>query len=828
MTLKDLTFAGRMLRKSPIFALTAALTIALGVGASTAIFSVTNAVLLRPLPYKDPNQLVIIPSDMRNRGVKDFPFSNANFIDLREATKNEFQGLAGVFTFPLTLTGEDGMPEQVHAGVVTTNYFQLVGAKIAFGRDFSDEDGQPQPPPPAPGTQSATPPQRLPIMAIISYEYFQRRFGSNPAALGQSLNKGKPFSPRIVGVLAPHFQIYFPPSADQEAAPEIWVANRLGYDAAQRNGVSMHVIGRLQPGITIRRAQAATDQVAADARKNFTIENTAGYAMRVEPMRQHLVAEVRPAILALMGAVIFLLLIACANVANLLLVRASSRQRELAIRCAIGASTWDIARQILTEALLLAAIGALGGLGIAWLGIHELLAIAPAHLPRLDTIRIDTTVLIFTVISSLAAAAVFGLAPAWRAARPDVMLVLRGTSRSEGLASGGLSRRIVVGLEVALAYVLLIGCGLMVRSFLELQRIDPGFNPHGLLTFQVQSDRFLQKPEERAVATRQLEERLRAIRGVQSVTASNPFPLTGGFSPIRWGTEEALADASKYKAVDPLIVLPGYFETMGTNLLEGRTFTDDDNQPGRTYAVVDKILAGRAYPGQSAIGKRILIRIQTPEPVWVEIIGVVAHERGVSLSEPGREQVYFTDAYVGSGATDHWALRIGSDPSKYANDIRGAIKGFDSHLLITDLQPMDAVMEKAQAGTRFSLLLIGVFAMIAALLAGVGLYGVLATVVRQRTAEIGVRMTLGAKPGQIFQLIVGQGLRLTTIGVAGGLIAAFVLTRGMSTMLVGVKTTDPATFAIMAMVFLFIAALASWLPAWRAASLDPTAALREE
>src|SRR6266403_4489841 len=827
MTLKDLTFAGRMLRKSPIFALTAALTIALGVGASTAIFSVTNAVLLRPLPYQKPDQLLIIPSDMRNRGVKDFPFSNANFIDLREATKGEFQGLAGVFTFPITLTGEDGVPEKAHLGVVTTNYFQLVGARIVLGRDFIDDDGRPQPPPPAPGTQ-ATPTPRLPVMAIISYEYIQRRFGSNPAAIGQSLNKGKPFSPQIVGVLEPHFQIYFPPSADLEAAPDIWIANRLGYDAAQRNGVSMRVIGRLRPGITIGRAQAAVDQVAADARKNFTIENTAGYAIRVEPMRQHLVSEVRPAILALMGAVIFLLLIACANVANLLLVRASLRQRELAIRCAIGASTWDIARQILTEALLLAAIGALGGLGIAWLGIHELLAIAPAHLPRLDTIRIDTTVLIFTVISSLAAAAVFGLAPAWRAARPDVMLVLRGTSRSEGLATGGFSRKIVVGFEVALAYVLLIGSGLMVRSFLELQRIDPGFNPHGLLTFQVQSDRFFQTQQERAVAIRQLEDRLRAIPGVQSVTAANPFPLTGGFSPIRWGTEEALADASKFKAVDPIIVLPGYFETMHTPLIEGRTFTGDDNQPGRTYAVVDKILADRAYPNQSAIGKRILIRIQTPEPVWVEIIGVVAHERGVSLSEPGREQVYFTDAYVGSGATDHWALRIDSDPSKYANDIRGAIKGFDSHLLITDLQPMDAVMEKAQAGTRFSLLLIGVFAMIAALLAGVGLYGVLATVVRQRTAVIGIRMTLGAKPGQIFQLIVGQGLRLTTIGVAGGLIAAFVLTRGMSTMLVGVKTTDPATFAIMAMVFLFIAALASWLPAWRAASLDPTAALREE
>jgi putative ABC transport system permease protein len=828
MPLRDLALAGRSLRKSPIFALTAALTIALGVGASTTIFSVTNAVLLRPLPYKNPDELVIIPSDMRNRGVKDFPFSNADFIDLREATKNEFQGLAGVFTFPNTLTGDDGMPEQVHMGVVTTNYFQLVGARIILGRDFSDDDGQPQPPPLAPGTQSATPPQQLPIMAIISYEYFQRRFGSNPAVLGQSLNKGKPFSPRIVGVLAPHFQIYFPPSADQEAAPDIWIANRLGYDAAQRNQVSMRVIGRLKPGVTIGRAQSAADQVAAEARKNFRIENTAGYAIRVEPMRQHLVSEVRPAILALMGAVIFLLLIACANVTNLLLVRASLRERELAIRSAIGASWWDLARQILSEALLLAAIGAVGGLGIAWLGIHELLAIAPAHLPRLDTIRIDSSVLIFTVASSLVAAAIFGLAPTWRAARPDVMIVLRGTSRSEGLATGGLSRKIVVGLEVALSYVLLIGSGLMVRSFLELQRIDPGFNPHGLLTFQVQSDRFFKKPEERAIAIRQLEDRLRAIPGVHSVTAANPFPLTGGFSPIRWGTEEALTDAGKFKAVDPIIVLPGYFETMHTPLLEGRSFTDDDNQPGRTYAVVDKILADRAYPNQPAVGKRILIRIQTPEPVWVEIIGVVAHERGVSLSEPGREQVYLPDAYIGSGATDHWALRIGNDPSKYANDVRAAIKAFDPHLLITDMEPMDAVMEKAQASTRFSLLLIGAFAVIAALLAGVGLYGVLATVVRQRTAEIGVRMALGAQPGNIFHLVVGQGLRLTGIGIAAGLMAAFFLTRGMTTMLVGVKPADPATYSTMAALFFLIAATASWLPASRAATLDPTAALREE
>jgi predicted permease len=828
MPLNDLAFAGRTLRKTPVFTLAAALTIALGVGASTAIFSVTNAVLLRPLPYNDPDQLVILPSDMRNRGVKDFPFSNANFIDLREATKEEFQGLAGVFTFPFTLTGDDGMPEQVHMGVVTTNYFRLVGARILFGRDFSDEDGQPQPPPPATGTQSAPTTPPLPIMAIISYEYFQRRFGSNPDAIGQTINKGKPFSPRIIGVLAPHFPIYFPPSADLEAAPEVWIANRLGYDAANRNSVSMHVIGKLKPGISIGRAQTAVDQVWVEARKNFSILNTAGYVIRVVPMRQYLVAEVRPAILALMGSVIFLLLIACANVANLLLVRASLRQRELAVRSALGASRWDLVRQILSEALLLGALGAVGGLGLAWFGTHELLAIAPAHLPRLETIRIDSTVLIFTVAASLVAVAIFGLAPAWRAALPDVMSVLRGTSRNEGLAGGGLTRKLVVGIEVALAYVLLIGSGLMVRSFLDLQRIDPGYNPHGLLTFQVQSDRFLQKPEERAVATRQLEERLRSIPGVQSVTASDPFPLTGGYSPIRWGTEEALSDASKYKAVDPIIVLPGYFETMRTRLLEGRTFTEEDNQPGRTFAIVDKTLANLAYPGQSIVGKRILIRIQTPEPVWVEIIGVVAHQRGVSLTDPGREQVYFPDAYIGSGATDRWALRTDGDPSNYAKDVRASLKAFDPHLLITELQPMDALIEKAQSSTRFSLLLISSFAVIAALLAGVGLYGVLATVVRQRTAEIGIRMAVGAQPTNIFRLVVGQGLRLTIIGVAAGLFGAYAVTREMASMLVGIKATDPATFVAMAVLFVLIATVASWMPARRASGLDPVVALRDE
>jgi putative ABC transport system permease protein len=830
MPLRDLAFAGRTLRKSPIFALTAALTIALGIGASTAIFSVTNAVLLRPLPYHDPDRLVIASSDMRNRNVRDFPFSNEDFIDLRDGSKDAFQDMAGVFTFRNVLLKEDGTPEQVRSAVVTTNFFRLLRAKIVLGRDFSNADGLPQPNPPPPGAAPAAAAPRLPTIAIISYEYFQRRYGSNPAILGNAMLTNGPQSLQVVGVLAPHFQLYFPAAANEESAPEVWIANRLGYDNANRNGVSIRAIGRLEDGVSLQRAQAAADNVAAAARKNFLIERTAGYAIRIEPIRQHLVSEVRPAILALMGAVIFLLLIACANVANLLLVRASLRERELAVRAAIGASWWHLARQMLAEAFLLAALGAIGGLALAWFGVHELLVIAPENLPRLDTIRIDSVVLAFTALAAVVAAAIFGLASAWRAARPNVMDVLRGTSRSEGLASGGPLRKLVVIAEVALSFVLLIGSGLMFRSFLELQRIDPGFDPHGLLTFQVLGlgIRSGKTPEERTAFLHQIHERLRAITGVQSVAASVPFPLAGGFSPIRWGTEEALSDAGKFQAVDFQIVLPGYFESMRTPLIAGRTFTDADNVPGRNLVLIDQQLADKAFPHQSAVGKRILIRIKTPEPEWVEIIGVVAHQRDESLAERGREQVYFTDAFVGSGAARQWAIRTAGDPAKYSSDVREAIKAVDSHLLVTEIQSMDTLFQRAQAGTRFSLLLIGVFAVIAALLAGVGLYGVLATVVRQRTSEIGVRMTLGAGPGQIFKLIVGQGLRLTAIGVVAGLIVAFALTRGMTTMLVGVKATDPATFAMVAVVFFLIAAMACWLPARRAANLDPTTALRDE
>ncbi|MGC1492181.1 MAG: ABC transporter permease, partial [Candidatus Acidiferrum sp.] len=822
-------FAGRTLRKSPVFSIAAALTIALGVGASTAIFSVMNAVLLRPLPYKDPDRLVIACSDMRNRNVRDFPFSNADYIDMRDGTKNVFDDMAGVFTGRVILPREDGTPEQVRIASVTTNFFPLVGARLKYGRDFTDADGIPQPAPPAGAPQAAAPPPpELPTIAILSYEYFQRRFGGDPSVIGKVIVDSGPFRPQVVGVLAPHFQLYFPPSANEEAEPEIWIANRLAYDAANRNGVSIRAVARLKDGVTLDQAQSAADIVAADARKNFLIEGTAGYAIRLEYIRQHLVSEVRPAILALMGAVIFLLLIACANVANLLLVRASLRHRELSVRAALGATWWDLARQMLTESLLLAFLGSLAGLGLAWIGIHELLAIAPANLPRLDSIQIDSGVLIFTAVAGLAAGCIFGLASAWRAARPNVMNVLRGTSRNAGLASGGPLRKLVVVVEVALSFVLLIGSGLMFRSFLQLQRIDPGFDSRGLLTFQVLENDFGKTPEARSAFMRQIQQRLGAIAGVQGVAAATPFPLTGGFSPVRWGTGEALSDPSKFQAADLQIVLPGYFDAMRAPLLAGRTFTDDDNVPTRNLVVIDKQLADKAFPNQSAVGKRILIRVRTPEAEWVEVIGVVAHQREESLADRGREQVYVTDAFLGAGAVNSWAIRVSGDPSSFGGDVRSAINAVDPHLLVAEMQPMSSWIDKAQAGTRFSLLLIGVFAVIAALLAGVGLYGVLATVVRQRTAEIGIRMALGAVPTNIFKLVVGEGLGLTAFGIGAGAIAAFVLTRGMTTMLVGVKATDPETFGGMAVLFFLIAAISSWLPARRAAGLDPTVALRDE
>jgi predicted permease len=816
----DVLYAVRALRRTPLFTVVAAITIALGIGASTALFCVSNTVLLQPLPYKDPDRLVVMYMDLRTRNNFAMPFSNENFTDIRNGSRGAFEDMAAVRTSRLVTPGGDGTPEPVALGFVTPNFFQVMGARIAHGRDFQESDGLPQPPE---QTASDTPRPPLVAFAILSHEYWQRRYGGRADILGERIPNGP--RPEIVGVLAPGFELMFPPADNVERRPDIWIAIRQPYDNANRMTYGLRPVGRLKSGIPLEQAQAEVETTAVSIRKDFPIQQAAGFYARLEPLHATLVREVRPAILALMGAALFLLLIACANVANLLLVRAYQRQSEFAVRVALGAGRMRIVRQMLAEALLLTATGAALGGALAYAGVRLLLSLAPATLPRLDSIALEPRVVAFSALIALASAIVFTTIPLSEALRLDVTTALQGMGRAAGLRGGRATFRSgIVVAEVALCFVLLIGSGLMFRSFVALQRIDPGFDPRGLLTFQLLGDA-ADSPEARRAIGDQIADRLRAIPGVEGVTASFPFPLTGGFSSIRWGQEEALADATKFQAVDWQIVRPGYFETLRTPLLAGRTFTEADNDPSRNLVVIDELLAAKAFPHESAVGQRILIRIRTREPEFVEIIGVVAHQRVTSLADAGREQLYLADGFLGFGA-QKWAVRASGDPVSYTSAVRAAIASISPQTLVTDVLPAEALVRRAEAGTRFSLTLIAVFAAAAAVLVAVGLYGVLTTIVRQQIAEICVRMAVGASPAQIRRLVIGHGLRLSAGGIALGLAGAFVLTRAMRTMLVGVTSTDAATFVATGCVFFAIAAVSSWLPARKAAALDPAAALR--
>jgi len=830
--MKDFRYAWRTVRASPAFALTAILTLALGIGASTAIFSVVNAVLLRPLPYTDAARLTIIWGDLVKREVYDFPFAPGDMPDL-EQQATVFQDVGGVVTGRQALAGDGGEPEQVTTAAVTHNFFPLLGARLYLGRDFTEADAAPPPPPPpqpagAPANvQGDGQQQQLVASWILSYGFWQRRYGGDRGVIGRTIEVGGNQRAQIVGVLAPEFELLFPPSTNIARIPDIYTALRIDWATASRTNVFLRVVGRLKPGATVAQAQQQVNGVAADLRRRFPIKDAAGFQIRVEAMRDDLVADVRPAIIALMGAVVFVLLIACANVANLMLVRAAARERELAVRSALGGTRWGLIRQMLAESLLVAALGAVVGFGLSQAGIKALLLLAPEDLPRLDRVSADPLVLVFTVLAGIVAAAAFGIVPALRASRPDLADILRAAGRTGGLARGRRLRNAVVMAEVALSFVLLIGCGLMLRSFIALQRVDPGFDPDGVLTFFLAGGR-PGGPEERAAFARQLRERLRAIPGVTGATAASPLPLDGGIANLRWATEETATDPSKFQQANLHVVLPGYFDVMRTKLIEGREFTDADNDPNRTLAVVDRNFAAKAFPGQSAIGKRLSIRVRSNDSEWFEVIGVVDRERHESLAADGREAVFLLDGLFGHGAANRWVVRSNANPGSLTPAVRAAVAALDNQAPVAEVQPFLALVSRAMAPTRFALALIAVFAVIAAVLAAVGLYGVLSTVVRQRTAEIGVRMAFGAPARSIFQLVIGQGLKLSAIGIALGVAGALALTRGLSSMLVGVRPTDPLTFVSIAVLFLAIAGLSSWLPARRAAALDPNVALRDE
>jgi putative ABC transport system permease protein len=832
---RELTFALRGLRKNLGFTAVATITIALGIGACTAIFSVVNAVLLRPLPYADAQRLAIVWGELRQRNVNDWPFSPPDYRDLRLQTTSVFDDMAGLIPAgrtPISDTG--GEPEQIRAGAATPNLFKLLGARILVGRDFMEDDAAPQPGPQGQQGQpgQAAPPVRLPAIAIISHSLWQRRYGGDPGIVGKDIDFGNGRA-HIVGVLAPGFELLFPPRVNVERVPDMWTAARFNYETANRNNVAFRVIGRLKPGVTVEQAQMQVDRVAADLRQHFPIKQTSGLYFHVVPMFEYLVGGVRPAILSLMGAVAFVLLIACANVANLLVVRASARSRELAVRAAIGASRGQLVQQMLMESLLIAVLGTILGLALARAGVRLLMALGPKDLPRLDAVAIDPFVLTFAVAAGLTTAAICGIVPALRASRADVMDVLRSVGgRATGLRGGRRLRHGVVVTEVALSFILLIGAGLMLRSFVALGRVNPGYDPSHVLTFLLPAQQL--QPGQRAAFKQQVRARLAAMPGVEGVSAASPLPLDGLLISGRWGTEAAVTDPSTFRQANFHVVLPGYFETMQTRVIEGRAFTDADNngidQQTDTpkQIIIDDMLAAMAFRGESAIGRRLLLRITTPEPDWYEVIGVVGHQRHSSLAEPGPEAIFIADGHFGHGFAGRWAVRTTGDPVQIATAVRAAIAQIDPRAALAEVQPMQAFVDKAMAPIRFTSTLIGIFGAVAVMLAGIGLYGVLATIVRQRTAEIGMRMVFGAPRASILNLVVGEGLKLSAAGVAIGVASALVLTRVMASLLVGVSPTDPVTFAGIVALFVVITVVASWVPARRASRLDPMHALREE
>jgi predicted permease len=826
--LKDLAYAARTLRKSPGFTTIAIVTIALGIGACTAVFSVVNGVLLRPLPYEDPGRLVLIWSELRTRNVPDFPMPIPDLRDVRESTES-FDGVAGI-TAPgrVALSGDSGTPEQVRSTGATTNLFQVLGVRMQVGRDFTEADGTPQPPPPPGAAPNAAGPPPLPNIVILSHRLWQRRYGSDPSVVGKTIGMGQGRA-EVVGVLPANFELLFPPRTGIEPNIDVWFALRLNYDTAARSTGALRVIGRMKPGVTLAQAQSDLDGVAATLREQFPSKKNVNLHLRVVGMHADLVRDVRPLVLALFGAVLFVLLIVCANVANLLLVRAAARQREYVIRSAIGGGRARLVRQMLTETLLLASLGGVAGVALGYAGVDLLAAMAPPGLPRATAIQVDGTVLAFSLVATFVTALVCGLAPALRGSRQNVADIVRASTPT--LRAGKRLRYGVVLTEVALSFVLLAGSGLMIRSFMALQRVDPGYDPQNVLTFFKPAGR--PSPEERATLMRQVRERLMAIPGVESVGASGPFPLDGGTANIPWATKEAgSVDPSAFRQANFFVVTPGYFETLRTRVIEGRTFAASDNVAGQANKVViDDMMAAQAYPNSSAVGRTLLVRnlqggTNAPINVEVEIIGVVAHQRHETLTAPGREGVFFVEAYQGFGVP-RWAIRAVGDAIALVPAVTAAVAEVDPRVPIAEVQPMQALVDKANGPTRFATTLIGIFAGVAVLLAAIGLYGVLTTTVRQRSGEIAMRMVCGAHPTGILRLVLIEGLQLSAAGMVLGLVAALSVTGLLRSMLVSVTPTDPITFVGITVLFLGIVIASALIPALRAARVDPVVAIRE-
>lgn len=824
----DLKHALRSLVKSPALFVSAALLLALGIGATTAVFSVVNRVLLEPLPYEEPDRLVMLWGEMAARNVTHFPESPPNVHDYNEQAQS-FEGIAGVFTFGQAFVRDGAEPRQLTTGTTTWNFLSVLGVQPILGRAFGAEDGAfnaAEVPPGAEFPANLFLPSRT---ALISYAFWQEEFAGDPDAVGEIVElDGSPVE--IVGVLPREFRLLMPPMANAASDPEIWVPTRVDLASAPRNNVFLQMVGRLKEGVTISQAQQEIDAITERLGELEATFRTAETRKWVRPFGAELTADVRTTLWTLMGAAFFVLLIACANVANLLLVRAAGRRRELSVRSALGAGRARLVRQMLIESGLLALSGSVAGTLLAFAGLKLLLRSAPDNIARLDAAGIDPGVLLFTLAVAIVTTLLAGLVPALQGSRFAVADSLKERSGAAALAGGNRLRTGLVVGEIALSFVLLVGTGLMIRSFVELSRVDPGFDPEQLLTFELNlpSTRYPDAPT-RDRFYRAFQERLSGLPGVAAVSAVTPLPLAGEPFNGRYSAAETVDESSDFSQAQYRVVLPGYFETMGSELLAGRYLDRDDEVLGRPNVVIDETLAAKAWPGENPIGQRVWVRVTTQDMTSLEVVGVVRRETQDSLQEAPRETIYFPNGTAGAfGGTNDWVVRTMVDPSSIVPQVKQELAALDARLPIAKVRPMRDYVTDAMARTRFALQLIGTFGVAALAIAGIGLYAVIHYVVRQRRAEIGVRMSFGAGSGDIFGLFLRYGMLLSAAGLLIGVVAAAGLSRSLGGLLVGVTSGDVATYLFALLFFVVVALSATLLPAWRASRVEPMRVLREE
>ena len=804
--LNDLRYAARMMGKNPGFTLIAVITLALGIGANTAIFTVVNAVLLRPLGFHDPSRLVIVAEKSPYPTITT---SYENYVDWR-AQSQSFESMEGTRGATIALTGA-GDPERLNSRYATAGLFPLLGVDAVVGRTFRAEED----------AAGGAP------VVLLSYGLWQRRFGGAADAVGKSITlDSRPYT--IVGVLPKGFELLQPADVFLPFTP--W-AKTLPDDRNWHPGI--YAVARLKPGVT--REQARTEMVGITKRlENQYPEYNTGISAEVVGLQDRLVQNVRPALLLLLGAVSFVLLIACVNVANLLLARAASRGREIAIRTSMGASRWRIVRGLLTESVLIAVTGGALGLLVASAALGPLLHMAEGSVPQIFSVGLDRSVLLFTLVVSVLTGLVFGIVPALRTGKIDLRETLNEGSR--GSTTGRGHHRILgalVATEIAVALLLLIGSGLLLRSFSRLQEVSPGFQPDHLLVADLPlSQNAYAKPELRYEFFDRLVERAKTLPGVKSAGAASFLPVSGGGSLIQFNIEgRPPKTPHDYVAAGYRTVTPQYMETMGVPLLQGRNIAAGDVEKAPAVVVINASMARTYFPGENPLGKRMQIGATPDKDVpYMEIVGVVGDvlqgldtEAKAEMYLPYRQADTVLPVFQLSVV-----LRTSGDPRLQTAALRSAVREIDPNQPVVKIRTMEENMATSVTEPRFRTWLIGIFAALALVLAAVGIYGVMSYSVNQRTNEMGIRVTLGAQPNDVFRIVVGEGLRLALIGVGVGLIGALAATRVLRTFLYGVSAIDPVTFAVTAALLTLVAVAACYFPARRATRVDPMVALRYE